>query len=269
MGFKIGVMADSFRLDIDSDLEKAREVGAQGVQIYATHGEMSPDGITEAGIAEKKKKLAECGLEISALCADFGGHGFMDPEENAWRVEKSERVVDLAAKFGCHVVTTHIGKVPQDKSDPVYAVMKSACRELGAYASAKNVTFAIETGPEKAATLRGFLDDVATPGVGVNLDPANLVMDAQDDPVKAVDTLAPYIVHTHAKDGVRLSEEDPAHPGEVCREVPLGEGGVDYDRYLAALRRVGYNGYLTIEREVGDHPYEDIHKAVEFLKSKI
>lgn len=269
MGFKIGVMADSFRLTIDKDLEKSREVGAQGVQIYATFGEMSPDNITEAGIAAKKAKLASCGLEVSALCGDFGGHGFMDPAENEWKVEKSERVVDLATKFDCHVVTTHIGTVPDDKTGETYSIMLKVCRELGRYAANKGVTFAIETGPEKAKVLRSFLDEVATPGIGVNLDPANLVMVAQDDPVAAVDILAPYIVHTHAKDGIHLDAEDPAQPGICYRELPLGQGKVDFDRYLAALRAHGYQGYLTIEREVGDNPFEDIRLAVEFLKSKI
>ncbi|MBO7621272.1 MAG: sugar phosphate isomerase/epimerase, partial [Victivallales bacterium] len=157
------------------------------------------------------------------------------------------------------------------------------CRELGKYAEAKGVTFAIETGPEKADRLRSFLDDVASKGIGVNLDPANLIMVQNDDPVKAVYTLKDYIVHTHAKDGVQYKPCDPVkvyasfaeggieglNIGELFNELPLGEGKVDWDRYLAALSEVGYRGYLTVEREVGANPEADIRTAVNFLKSKI
>jgi sugar phosphate isomerase/epimerase len=100
-----------------------------------------------------------------------------------------------------------------------------------------------------------------------------------DDPAQAVYTLKDYIVHTHAKDGIRLLEKSPEiiygmveeeiQSGEAFREVPLGEGSVDFDEYLSALREIGYSGYLTIEREVGDNPRKDIEKAVSFLKERI
>ena len=113
-------------------------------------------------------------------------------------------------------------------------------------------------------------------GVAVNLDPANLVMVTGDDPVKAVYTLKDYIVHTHAKDGIKLVDKSPEiiyglveeeiQTGEAFREVPLGTGGVDFPKYLAALDDIGYQGYLTIEREVGENPAADIRTAVEFLE---
>jgi len=101
-----------------------------------------------------------------------------------------------------------------------------------------------------------------------------------DDPVKAVYTLREYIVHTHAKDGIQCyaeapevvysghSEDDVIVTSPAFIEEPLGEGAVDFDRYLKALEDIGYKGYLTIEREVGDDPEGDIRKAVQFLKSK-
>jgi sugar phosphate isomerase/epimerase len=89
-------------------------------------------------------------------------------------------------------------------------------------------------------------------------------MCVNDDPVKGVETLGKYIVHTHAKDGVQLTE-DPV----TFEELPLGKGGVDWDAYLKKLNRIGFNGFLTIEREVGDNPEADIKMAVEFLKEKL
>lgn len=286
--WKIGVIADSFRAGVREGLVKARNVGADGVQIYAVSGEMAPENLTPAARKEWKDFIASQGLTITALVGDLGGHGFQDRAANVAKVEKSKRILDLAVELGTNVVTTHIGIVPEDRNGPIYAAMHDACAELSRYATEMNAYFAIETGPETAAHLRSFLDGLGSKGVSVNFDPANMVMVTGDDPVQGVYTLRDYIVHTHAKDGVRLREVDPrlvygslgfdpmsheklaeqAASGDAFREVPLGEGGVDWDRYLAALRDIGYDGYLTIEREVGDDPEADIAAAVKFLRGK-
>ena len=186
----------------------------------------------------------------------------------------------MAVELGTNVVTTHIGVVPADPRHPRYQILQDACGQLAEYADSLNAHFAIETGPEKATTLRCFLDGLHSTGVAVNLDPANFVMVTGDDPVKAVYTLREYIVHTHAKDGIQCyaeapevvysghSEDDVIVTSPAFIEEPLGEGAVDFDRYLKALEDIGYKGYLTIEREVGDDPEGDIRKAVQFLKSK-
>ena len=223
--------------------------------------------------------MNDSGLVFSALCGDLG-HGFANAEKNPELVEKSKRILDLAVELGTNVVTTHIGVVPSDSSNPRYSVMRSACLELAEYADSLGAHFAIETGPEKAVVLRSFLDSLGSKGVAVNLDPANLVMVVGDDPVKAVYELKDYIVHTHAKDGIRLDERDPEviyglktdpvkHNGAAFQEVPLGTGGVDFAKYLAALEDVGFRGFLTIERECGDDPASDIAAAAQFLRNTI
>ena len=111
-----------------------------------------------------------------------------------------------------------------------------------------------------AARLREFLDSLGSTGVAVNYDPANLTMCVDDDAVKGVYELQKYIVHTHAKDGLRGTQ--PPY-----KEVPLGQGDVDFGRYLAALEKVGYRGFLTIERECGADPAADIKLAADYLKS--
>lgn len=281
--FSIGIMADSLRLPFAQSLKKCRELGADGVQLYAVDGEMSPEAQTPETIALKRRLLADNGLEVSALCGDLGGYGLARAEENPGKIERSQRIVDLALELGSRVVTTHIGVVPADSGSDAYKVMQEACNRLAEYANRQGAWFAIETGPEPAGRLREFLDSLDSKGVGINLDPANLVMVTDDDPVAAIHTLAPYIVHTHAKDGVMLKKTDPqviydffAEGGigdlrleEYFLETPLGKGKVDFDAYLKALQGIGYTGYLTIEREVGSDPAADIGAAVEFLQGKM
>ncbi|WP_284645513.1 sugar phosphate isomerase/epimerase family protein [Paenibacillus silviterrae] len=282
MNNKIGVIVDSFRVGVREGLQKAKAVGADGVQIYAVSGEFAPEALSTEARQEWKSYIASLGLEISALVGDLGGHGFQDANANPVKIEKSKRILDLAVELGTQVVTTHIGIVPDDENSPVYAAMHKACAELSDYAASMNAYFAIETGPETARHLKKFLDGISSKGMAVNFDPANMVMVTGDDPVQGVHTLRDYIVHTHAKDGIRLREVDPrdiygavdhekladmATDGDAFREVPLGEGSVDWPRYLQALKDIGYGGYLTIEREVGTNPEADISKAVQFLKT--
>lgn len=273
--FPIGVIIDSFRTDIPTAVKKAAEVGAQGIQVYATRGEMAPENMNAQRIADFKSLVADNGLVISALCGDLGG-GFGNKEENPGKVERSKRILDLAKELGTNVVTTHIGVVPTDSSIDRYKVMQEACFELSRYADEIGAHFAIETGPETSAVLKCFLDSLGSTGVGVNLDPANLVMVTGDDPAGAVYNLQEYIVHTHAKDGKQLYYKDPEIiyglvkdslvTGPSFLEVPLGEGQVPWEKYLNALEDIGYKGFLTIEREVGDDPAKDIRSAVEFLE---
>lgn len=280
---KIGVITDCFKKNHFDAIRQAAALGCQGVQIYATHGEFSPEKLTKEEKEAYKALLCENNLVVSALCADMGGYGFEKAEDNAERIKKTKAIIDLAVEFGSHVISTHIGVIPESKTNPRYKIMLDALIECGLYAKSRGVTVAIETGPEKAATLLSFIKDTEG-GVGVNLDPANFTMVTGQDAVEAVYLLADYIVHTHAKDGIMKDEnqspEAVYHAFAVggvealnaCKgfaEVPLGQGQVNWDGYLAALRDIGYEGFLTIERETGKNPEADIIMAVEFLKGKL
>lgn len=278
---KIGVITDCFKKPLAESIVLAGEMGMDGVQIYATKGEFSPDTLDAQAKSKYKKLLRENNLVVSALCGDMGGYGFSRAADNAERILKTKRIIDLAVEFETKVVTTHIGVIPSDKRHERYKVLLSALRECGHYAAGKGVTLAIETGPEKADTLRAFLSDTDG-GVGVNLDPANFVMVTGQDPAEAVRILKDYIVHTHVKDGVMITPGDPeqiynafAKGGiealEACehfKETPVGEGGVDFKAYFAALKEAGYDGFLTIERETGSEPLKDIRQAYEFCRSR-
>lgn len=273
--FPIGVMMESFRTDYQTALKTAADLGADGVQIYA-RGQFDMSVITKEKTRELKDVLASNGLVVSAVCGDLG-HGFGKPELNPSLIDTSKKIMEWAAELGTNIVTTHIGVVPPDPKHPRYGIMQDACGQLCRYADDMGAHFAIETGPETAQVLKGFLDSLGSRGVAVNLDPANLVMVTGDDPVAAVDILKDYIVHTHAKDGIKLLdkspeviyglEEDKMLNDPAFKEVPLGEGSVDFPNYLKALEAIGYHGFLTIEREVGDNPKGDIEKAAAFLRN--
>ena len=274
--FPIGVMLDSFKLETKEAIKKSAAIGAKGVQMYATSGEHAPENMTPSQRRELLDMMKSNGLIFSAICGDLG-MGFGNAEKNPMLIEKSKRILDFAKDLECDIVTTHIGVVPEDKAHPRYQIMQEACGELCKYADEMKAHFAIETGPERAATLKTFLDTLGSNGVAVNLDPANFVMVTGDDPVQAVYTLKDYIVHTHAKDGIKLCESDPEviygikniedviQAAEYFREVPLGQGAVAFPSYLNALEEIGYRGFLTIEREVGANPAADIALAAEFL----
>ena len=278
--FPIGVIIDSFRTDTKTAIVKAAEMGADGIQMYASYGAKAPENMT----AEMRRELLDFvkshGLKFSALCGDLG-RGFHHKELNPELIERSKRILDLAKDLETDIVTTHIGVVPTDKSIERYSVMHDACYELASYADSIGSHFAIETGPEPSIVLKNFLDELGSTGVAVNLDPANLAMVVGDDPVEAVHNLKDYIVHTHAKDGIMVTKTNPEYiygvtpkPEDIAgieffREVPLGEGSVDFSKYLKALEEVGYRGFLTIEREVGADPSVDIKKAKDHLTSII
>ena len=279
--FPIGVMVESFRTDFNSAVLKAAALGAKGLQMYCTAGEHAPENMSPQKIKEVLDIVKSNGLIFSAICGDLG-QGFGDKEKNKVNIEKSKRIMELAKELECNIVTTHIGVVPSDKNHDRYKIMQEACKELADFADTLDAHFAIETGPETAEVLKGFLDSLESKGVSVNLDPANLAMVTGDDPVGAVHTLKDYIVHTHAKDGIKLKESNPefiyhvVHPipdeymqGGFFEEVPLGTGSVPFKEYLKALEDVGYRGFLTIERECGDTPEEDIKIAASYLRNII
>ncbi len=275
---KIGAIAESFNKPFREAIKNIAELRLDGVQMYADTKTVFAD-MTATQIKEVKKILDGEGIAVSALCGDFGCDMYYTRDRAA--IDKEKRIMEIAKALGTDIVTTHIGVVPEDFDCKQYESMHEVCRELAEFADTMGGRFAVETGPEKAELLKKFLDNLGSRGVSVNLDPANLVMCAGDDPVKAVYTLKDYIVHTHAKDGKQLKAVDtrtlycpqyynlePGDWGSII-EMPLGAGNVDWENYLKALEEIGYNGYLTIERECGENPAADIALAANFLREKL
>lgn len=278
--FPIGVILESFRTDRSTAIYKAAQMGANGIQMYATSGENSPENLKREDRRRLLQEVRDSGLVFSALCGDLG-HGFGDREKNPVLIEKSRKIVDLACDLDTNIITTHIGVVPEDKNHERYKIMQDACFQLAEYADKCGAHFAVETGPELSLVLKEFLDSLHSKGVSVNMDPANICIVTGENPIEAVYNLKDYIVHTHAKDGRMLYPIGAEYiygikpfPKELENivfeeEVPLGRGSVDFPGYLKALEDIGFRGFLTIEREVGEYPEADIKTAYTYLKSCI
>ena len=282
---KIGVIVETLQKPLRQGIMLAAELGCEGIQIYGANPEFNLLEQPVTAVRELGRYITDCGLVFSGICGDMTGHGYSHPSEVPQRVRNVCRLIDMGLELDCRVITNHIGVVPDDPKHPEYAVMLEAVGQVAGYAARQGSMVAIETGPEPAETLKRFLADVDSPGLGINLDPANLAMVLNADPAAAVRTLAGHIVHTHAKDGIHHKSCNPrevyeafaeggfealvARTGQLFEEVPLGKGQVNWKAYLAALRETGYNGFLTIEREVGDNPAKDIADAVVFLKQQL
>jgi L-ribulose-5-phosphate 3-epimerase len=273
--FKLGVILSSFKTDTNTALQYACDVGVKGIQINANNI-FETDDYNPSRKKEFIKRIKNYDLDISAFGADLGNHGFSIAIENKTKIENLKKTIYLAKEMGTNIIVSHIGVIPEDNSHDRYKIMQEACWEAADYANSLDATFAIETGPETAIVLKDFLDSLGSKGIGVNLDPANLVMITGDIPAEAVFTLKDYVIYTHAKDGVRLLEKSPEELyrdiekeivlGMSFKEMQLGEGDVNFAEYLKALDDIGYDGYLTIEREVGESRRDDISKGVQYLK---
>jgi L-ribulose-5-phosphate 3-epimerase len=262
---KIGVIIDSFKLGARKGIEKAAELKVDGFQIYVTGGEMAPERMNADDRRDFRKFVASTGLVISALCGDLG-KGLLNPKTNPEVIARSKGFIDLAVDLGTRIVTTHIGTLPANEKAREWEAGLEAAAELARYAESHGCFFASETGPEPPTLLKRFLDGIPGTGMKVNYDPANFIMLGPFDHIGGVRVLKDYIVHTHAKDGVCLMKNESGGENSYL-EVPLGEGGVAFRQYLKALDAIGYDGFLTIEREVGDDPVADVARAVSFLRA--
>ena len=252
---KIGVIPDSFNVPFKQAVVLAHDMGAAGLQPYVTKGEMAPENLTKTDRAALLEYVRFYGLRFSAVCADFG-MSFCRPVEQ--EIERTKSMMELALDFDTNIITTHIGKVPEDENSEEYFNIVKTIETLGKYGDKIGCCFATETGPEMAIKLKGVLDKADTKSAKVNLDPANFVMCAGQDPVEAVHILKDYIVHTHAKDGIKTGPTS-------YEEKPLGHGNVPFPAYLKALKEIGYDGFLTIEREDGETRMYDIAHAKKML----
>ena len=190
--------------------------------------------------------------------------GFIPPATRAERERRTLAVSDFADIIGAPGIATHIGFVPESKDDPNYQAVRDMVRRICDHASLHHQTFALETGQETALTLLAFLDDVDRPNLGINFDPANMILYGTGDPIEALRILAPRVLTVHCKDG---DWPEPGIIGALGKERTLGEGSVGIRRFLDALREAGYRGPLSIEREASDpaRRMNDIAVAIRLL----
>ncbi len=178
------------------------------------------------------------------------------------RMDAMKRCSDLAAKAGIRAFQTHCGFIPENPADPLYRETIDAIRDVAGHCRANRQDFLCETGQETPVTMLRVVTDVALDNVGVGLDTANLILCGTGNPVDALEVFGKQVRSIHAKDG-----RFPTDPKNFGQETPLGEGKVDFPRFLRRLWECGYRGAITIEREIpGERQVEDVRRAKRYLE---
>jgi len=190
--------------------------------------------------------------------------GFIPGATRQEREERTREISDFAAALGVGSIACHIGFVPEDTTHPDYIAVREMVRRIADHAAGHAQTFALETGQEPAHVLQRFLKDVHRPNVGINFDPANMILYGTGDPIEALKVLGPHVLSVHAKDG----DWPPAgQPDALGAERPLGQGSVGIPRFVNTLKEIGFRGPLNIEREAENQQERmaDIRNAVGYL----
>jgi len=181
------------------------------------------------------------------------------------RVARTKAVADVGKQLGVDSVMCHIGFVPEDANEPLYAEIRDVARDICDHVAKNGQNFTLETGQEPAHVLLQFIEDVARPNLKINFDPANMILYGTGDPIEAVGVLAKHVVSVHCKDGDWPPRDEPTALG---KERALGEGSVGMEPFIHKLKEIGYRGVLSIEREEPDQVQRDadIRKAVALLR---
>jgi sugar phosphate isomerase/epimerase len=255
---KIGIRLASLRLGFRKALVAAARLGASGVEIDA-RGEIRPETMTQTALRELRRLLDEYNLSVAAV----GFHtrrGYDVPDELERRVAATKAAMKLAADLRAPVVVNQVGQVPSESKGNNWDLLVQSLTDLSHYGQHVGVLLAAQTGSESGADLGRLLAALPELGVGVDLDPGNLIINGLS-PLEAVQSLGSNIVHVHARDGVR----DLARGRGL--EVPLSRGSADFPRLLGALEEHHYRGYFTIARDEAQDPEFEIGEAVKYLKS--
>jgi sugar phosphate isomerase/epimerase len=264
---KIGVTLPG--ADIGANFEWCAKNGITTCQLY------TPD-FAQATEREIKTALSDTGMEITSLIAEGGGGthvydfyagpltlGIMPVTFRASRIAALIEGGRIAQKLGVRDVCGHMGFVPENPNDPNYNELVQNLRYITAEYRSMGLRINMETGQETPITLWRLINDVGADNLGLNFDPANLLMYGKANPCDAIDIVGKYINGVHAKDG-----EYPTNGRDLGVEKPLGMGRVNFPIFIKKLREAGYDGALTIEREIsGPDQRKDIVHAKDLLLS--
>jgi sugar phosphate isomerase/epimerase len=257
----------------EQELKKARDLSLPTVQVVNWQPDLFSDEMAERVVAAS----AEYDVEVTTIWTGYPGPavwnfydgpvtiGLVPEQYRTERVAALKRGADFAVKVGVPSITTHVGFIPENPSNPLYPGVVDALREVVDYCRARDLAFCFETGQETPVVLLRVIEELGKDNLGINLDPANLLMYGKANPVDALDVFGQYVLGVHAKDG-----EYPTNGRNLGVEKPLGEGRVGFPKLIAKLKELGYTGALTIEREIsGPKQIEDIRHAIELLSALI
>ncbi len=276
---KVGVLIELFKdTNIDERFAELRSMGMESCQLVCWDREI----IRDDSVAEAVNSAVEKhGVHITAFWCGWEGRRVWDFYEGQltlglvptdYRVERVKMLmegVDFAKKIHATDFATHVGYMPENPYDPKYQEVLTACKAIVAKCKENGQNFLFETGQETPVTLKRAIQDIEKDlgkgNVGINLDPANLIMYGKANPVDALEVFGEYVRGIHGKDG-----KYPTDGHYLGEEVPLGQGKVNYPAFIAKLKEVGYEGDITIEREIsGEQQKKDIVAAKEILDKLI
>lgn len=250
-------------------IEHLRDIGLNRVQIALDPVRENPKVWGDTATLLKQSAVSMVSGMFGTVGEDYstldsirrtGGLVPDDTWEENW--ENAQANADLAQQLGLKLVTFHAGFLPEEESDPEFEKLQHRIRLVADLFAAKGIELAFETGQENADTLRTFLEKVGRSNVGVNFDPANLILYDKGDPIDALRLLTPWVKQCHLKDANRARQ--PQTWGE---EVPVGTGQVDWPRFFHMLREIGFSGFCCIEREAGAQRLGDIIAARNFVEA--
>lgn len=260
----VGVCTWSLGNDFD-------KIGQLRQQLGLEHLHLATSPALAEGGQEYLAKVIEEGWKVTATMVDFAQEDYSSMEsikvtggivpEDCWD-QNRQKVLDaikVTDQLGVKYLTCHFGFIDQSNSEYEQRFADKV-KELAGAADEKGVMLLMETGQETADELREFLEKLDHPALGVNLDPANMILYGKGDPIEAVGVLGPWIKHVHIKDALATLTA-----GTWGEEVVWGAGQVGSDYFLDALDDIDYTGALAIEREAGEKRLEDIIKAAELL----
>lgn len=265
----IGVFV-SITDDVQAEFRKVRDLGMKACQLNCWDEALFTDRVAD----EVLQASAECGVRIAAFWCGWDGPKVWDLYDGphtlglvptVYRYARMKTLMkgsDFARLLGVPYIITHVGFIPENPNDPLYPGLVGALRHVVEHCGANQQDFLFETGQETPVTLLRTMEDIGLPNLGVNLDPANLVLYGKGNPVDALDVFGRYVKGVHGKDGLY-----PTNGRSLGREVPVGEGKVDYNQLLTGLRKHGFDGLIAIEREIsGEKQIQDIRKAKQYLE---
>jgi sugar phosphate isomerase/epimerase len=265
LGLIIGVEKDP-----DAAIAKVHDLGLPTAQILL-------DDFTPEMLNSLRKALEGYSVEATSLVVGGPGPevydfyqgpltcGLVPRQYRAARLDRIKKASEFAKQCGIPAVQTHCGFIPENPNDILYREVVLAIREAASACKSNGQNFRCETGQETPITLIRAIKDVGLNNIGVNFDLANLILYGKGNPVDAIELFGPYVQGIHAKDGLF-----PTDPKELGKEVPIGQGKVDFPRVTQRLKELNYQGAVTIEREIsGPQQVEDVKAAKAFLEKLI
>ena len=257
--------------NIEEEFARLKENGFSTCQLRVFTDALKTDEIA-AKVNTAKEKY---GIEITALWCGWDGPAKWNftegpatlgivPTAYRWhRMQNLMRGCDFAVKIGVTDVITHMGFIPENPSTTEYGEVVAAIRCLAEYFKSQGCWLLFETGQETPVTILRTIEAVGTENLGINLDTANLILYGKANPVDALEVFGKYVRNTHMKDGCY-----PTNGSELGVEVPIGQGKVNFPALIAKFKEIGYDGPLTIEREIsGDQQIKDIIESKTYLES--